>query len=286
MLDGRPYTVIGVMPQSMDHVEFTDLWLPLALSSQQQNDRTLGDFTVTGRLRHGVTTAAAAEELNAIAANLARRYPLTNQGWKVRVRRLVESINGDLTPTFTRIILAATLLLMLVVCANISNLQFARTLRRAPEMAVRSALGSSRRRLLRQLLVESLVQSMLGAAAGLLLARVALHYILAAMPSQVSRFLAGWSDIHLSLRAFVYSLVVAVGAGLLAGVAPALAGMRVNLLEQLKLGSRNISGSGRSHKLLRCHAGPLYAAEVASALLRACDSNVRTSSSVVCSKLR
>ena len=255
VLDGRPYTVVGIMPQSFDHVDFTDLWLPLALSPQLRNDRTVRDYALTGRLRNGVTADAAAEELNAIAAGIARRYPLSNQGWKVRVRRLVETINGDLTATFTRIILAATWLLMLVVCANISNLQFARTLRRAPEMAVRSALGSSRRRLLRQLMVESLVQSMLGALGGLLLGRVALHYIVAAMPPQVSRFLAGWSDIHLSLRTFAYSLAVAMAAGLLAGLAPAFAGMRVNLVEQLKVGSRSVSASGRSHTWRNVFAG-------------------------------
>ena len=268
VLDGRPYTVIGVMPQSFDHVAFTDLWLPLALSPQQQNDRASRNYTLVGRLQSGVTVAAASAELNAIAATIGRQSPLTNQGWTVRVRRLVETINGDLTPTFTRIILAATLLLMLVVCANISNLQLARTLRRAPEMAVRSALGSSRLRLVRQLLAESLVQSMLGAVGGILLARVALRADLAAMPPQVSRFLAGWSDTHLSIRALAYSIAVAVAAGLLAGVAPALAGMRVNLLEQLKLGGRSVSGSGRSHRLRSIFAGAqimLATALVASA---------------------
>ncbi len=255
VLDGRPYTIVGVMPQSFDHVSFTDLWLPLALTPQQRNDRMNRDYTVTGRLRRGVTADAAAQELNVIAAGIARRYPLSNQGWAVRVRRLVETINGELTPTFTRIILAGTWLLMLVVCANISNLQFARTLRRAPEMAVRSALGSSRRRLVRQLLVESLAQSMLGALGGLLLGRVALHYIVVAMPAEVSRFLAGWSDIHLSLRTFAYSIAVAVAAGLLAGVAPALAGMRVNLVEQLKAGSRSVSASSRSHTWRNVFAG-------------------------------
>ena len=255
VLDGRPYTVIGVMPQSFDHIGFTDLWLPLALSPQQASDRTRRDYTMTGRLRDGVTVEAAAGELNAIAANLARQFPDTNRGWHTRVRPLAATINGELTPTFTRMMLAATLLLMLVVCANISNLQFARTLGRAPELAVRSALGSSRQRLLRQLLVESLVHSTLGAVAGLLLARAALHLIVTAMPSQVSRFLAGWSDIHLSVRTLAYSIGVAVVSGLLAGLAPAVAGMRVDLLDQLKAGSRSVSGSARSGRLRSLFSG-------------------------------
>ncbi len=255
VLDGRTYTVVGVMPQSFDHVDLTDLWVPLALSPADRSDRTLRKYVVTGRLRDSATTAAAAGELNAIAAGIARQYPQSNRGWTVRVRPLIETINGDLTPRLMGISLAATWLLMIVVCVNISNLQFARTLRRGPEMAVRAALGSSRQRILSQLLLESLLLSLLGAAGGLLLARVALHYILLEMPSQVSRYVAGWNDIHLSPRTLAYSIAVAVIAGLIAGLAPALAGMRVNLLEQLKAGGRSVSGSARSHRLRNLFAG-------------------------------
>ncbi len=255
VLNGRPYTVVGVMPRSFDHVDFTDLWLPLALSPQQASDRTDRRYTMTGRLRDGVTPAAAAGELSTIAVRIAKQYPQTNGGWHVRVRPVVETINGDLTPIFTRIMLAATLLLMLVVCANISNLQFARTLRRAPELAVRSALGSSRQRIVRQILVESLLLSLLGASAGLLLARAWLRFIMAAMPPEVSRFLAGWSDIHLSARALAYTAGVAVASGLFADLAPALAGMRVNLLQQLKAGGRSVSGSAKAGRLRNIFAG-------------------------------
>lgn len=255
VLDGRQYTVIGVMPRSFDHVDSADLWLPMALTPQQRSDRTVRDYAVTGRLRDGADLAAAAEELGAIGARIGRQFPTTDQGWKIRVRPLVETINGELTRSFTRIIFAATWLLMLVVCANISNLQFTRALRRGPEMAVRSALGSSRLRLLRQLLAESVLQSLLGAVGGLLLARVALHALLVAMPPQVIRFLAGWSDIHLSTRTLIYSMAVAVAAGVLAGLAPALAGIRINLLEQLKMGGRSHSGSRRVHRLRGLFAG-------------------------------
>jgi putative ABC transport system permease protein len=254
-LDGKTYTIVGVMPRSFDHVDFADLWLPLALTPQQRADRTARHYTVTGRLRAGVTAAAAAQELGPVVARIGKQFPATDQDWKVRVRPLVETVNGDLTGTFTRIMFAATWLLMLVVCANISNLQFARTLGRAPELAVRSALGSSRLRLLRQLLAESVLQSVLGAMGGLLLARVLLHAIVAAMPPQVIRYLAGWSDIHLSSRTLAYSVAVAVTAGVVAGVAPGLAGMRVNLLEQLKQGGRSVSGSRRSHRLRTLFAG-------------------------------
>jgi putative ABC transport system permease protein len=255
VLDGRTYVVVGVMPQSFDHVEFTSLWLPLALTPEQKSDRTVRNVVLTGRLARGASVATARAELGLIAREISRRYPRTNEGRTVRIRPLVESINGDLTPTFTEIIMAGTLLLMLIVCANISNLQFARTIRRGPEMAMRCALGSSRARIMRQLLVESLTQSLLGVAAGLLLAKVLLHYIVISMPQQVSRFLAGWSVISLSGRTLAYSVGIAVAAGLIAGVAPALAGMRVNLLEQLKSGSRSVSASAQSHRLRNIFAG-------------------------------
>ena len=255
VLDGRAYTVVGVMPQSFDHVAFSDVWLPLALAPAERSDRTVRTVTVVGRLRRGASVGLAARELDVIAAGIGRRSPATNQGWTVRVRPLVETINGDYTPTFTRIILFATLLLMLVVCANISNLQFARTVRRAPEMAMRCALGSSRARIVRQLLVESVVLSLLGVAVGLGLAQIDLHLIVTSMPAQVSRFLAGWDSIGLNGRTLAYSVGVAIVAGVLAGLAPALVGMRVNLVAQLKLGSRSVAGAARSHRLRNLLAG-------------------------------
>jgi putative ABC transport system permease protein len=255
VLDGRAYSVVGVMPASFDHVAYSDVWLPLALAPVERHDRTMRTVTVVGRLSGGATVDAAALELDVIAAGIGRRSPETNQGWTVRVRPLVETINGDYTPTYTRIILLATLLLMVVVCANISNLQFARTVRRAPEMAMRCALGSSRARIVRQLLVESMVQSLLGVAVGVGLAQIDLHLIVTSMPAQVSRFLAGWDAIGLNRRTLGYSVGVAVVAGFLAGLAPALVGMRVNLMAQLKLGSRSVAGAARSHRLRNLLAG-------------------------------
>jgi len=255
VLDGRAYTVVGVMPASFDHVAYSDVWLPLALTPAERKDRTVRTVTVVGRLSRGATVDAAARELDVIAAGIGRRSPATNQGWTVRVRPLVETINGDYTPTYTRIILLATLLLMVVVCANISNLQFARTVRRAPEMAMRCALGSSRARIVRQLLVESVVQSLLGVAVGVGLAQIDLHLIVTSMPAQVSRFLAGWDAIGLNQRTLGYSVGVAVVAGVVAGLAPALVGMRVNLMAQLKLGSRSVAGAARSHRLRNLLAG-------------------------------
>ena len=255
VLDGRSYTVVGVMPQSFDHVAYADLYLPLAPTPAQRHDRKSRWYTRRGRLRDRTSVAAAGAELNGIAAGIARQSPRTNAGWTVFVRPLVQTINGDLTPTFMRLTLAATVLLMLVVCANISNLQFAYTLRRAPELAMRFALGSTRRRLLRGILIDSLTQSLLGAVAGIALSAVLLHVILAQMPARIERLIAGWSDIHLDGRTLLYSTAVAVAAGLVAGLAPAMAGARVELLEQLKAGGRSVSGSRSSHRLRNLLSG-------------------------------
>ena len=255
VLNGRAYTVIGVMPQSFDHVGDAEAYLPLAPTAAQWSDRTLRSYTLVGRLKGGVSVARDMAELNGIAANLARQFPRTNGGWGVRVRPLVETINGDLTPMFLRLVLAATLLLMVVVCANVSNLQFAYTLRRTPELAMRFALGSTRGRLLRELLLDSLLQSLLGAAGGVALAAVALHFMLAEMPARIGNMLAGWNTIHLDAPTLAYSILVALTAGLIAGLLPAIAGARIELLEQLKSGSRSVSGSRGTHRLRNLLSG-------------------------------
>jgi len=136
-----------------------------------------------------------------------------------------------------------------VVCANIANLQFARGIARRPEIAMRTALGASRWRLLRQLLTESILLGLIGGAGGLLIAVADMRISEIVMPERVARFMAGWSNISLNGRALVFSLLLAVLAGIISGLAPALEALRINLVDQLKSGSRGVVGSGRSRKL-------------------------------------
>ncbi|MGB8262002.1 MAG: ABC transporter permease [Terracidiphilus sp.] len=245
-LDQHTYTVVGVLPKAMQYPSQADFYLPLAPTAVEWAQHGSRNYTLVGRLREGVTVAGAQAELSAIAGRLSEAYPATNRGWSVHVAPLLETINGDLTPLYYRMVLGATLFVLLVVCANVANLQFARSIARRPEIAMRTALGASRSRLVRQLLTENILLGLLGAAGGIGFAALYLHIILITMPLRVSRFMAGWSSTSLNGRVLVFSLLLAVGAGVLSGIVPALAASRVNLASQLKAGARNSTGASRN----------------------------------------
>ncbi len=173
-LDQHTYTVIGVMPKTMQYPSTADLYLPFAPDEAQLGNRNAHNYLVIGRLRAGVTEKQAQSELNLIANRLSKAYPATNLGWTVKAEPLLDDINGDQTPLYFNLLQGATLFVLLVVCANIANLQFARGIARRPEIAMRTALGASRVRLLRQLLTENILLALVGAAGGLLFAK-ALH---------------------------------------------------------------------------------------------------------------
>jgi putative ABC transport system permease protein len=248
-LDQRTYTVIGVLPKSVQYPSEADIFLPLATTPQQSANRIDHDYLVNGRLRDGVTVNQAQAELRTIAEHLATTYPTTNLGWTVRAEPLLDGINGDLTPLYYRLVMGATLFVLLIVCANVANLQFARGIERRPEIAMRTALGASRTRLLRQLLTENLLLGLIGAVGGLLFAALYLRLTLVLMPERVARHMSGWSNISLNSRVFAFSLLLALLAGVVSGLAPAFEALRLNLTDQLKAGSRGNTGSRRSHLL-------------------------------------
>jgi predicted permease len=248
-LDQHAYTVIGVMPKAMQYPSTADVYLPFAPTDAELANRSSHGFLVVGRLRKGVTPGQAQAELNTIATQLANAHPETNQGWQVRVGSLLAEINGEYTPLYFKLMQGATLFVLLVVCANIANLQFARSIARRPEIAMRTALGAGRGRLMRQLLTESVLLGLAGGAGGLLFAEAELRIDQATMPERVARFMAGWSNISLNGRALAFSLLLALLAGVISGFAPALEALRVNLVDQLKSGSRAVTGAARSHKL-------------------------------------
>jgi len=248
-LDQRQYTVIGVLPKSMQYPSEAEVYLPFAPTPQQLADRSAHDYLVIGRLRDGITLKQTQAEMRTIADRLAQAYPVTNLGWSIKIEPLLDGINGDLTPLYYRLIMGATLFVLLVVCANVANLQFARGIQRRPEIAMRTALGASRMQIVRQLLTENILLALVGAAGGLGLGAVYLHFTLISMPDRVARYMAGWSNISLNFRVVAFSVVIALAAGVISGFAPALEALRVNLADQLKAGSRSVTGSGRSRRL-------------------------------------
>jgi putative ABC transport system permease protein len=248
-LDQHSYTVIGVMPKTMQYPSTADLYLPLAPTPAQFADRADHGYLVVGRLRKGVTTAEAQAELNTFAAQLAQAFPDTNLGWQPKVTTLLADINGEYTPLYFNLMQGATLFVLLVVCANVANLQFARGIARRPEIAMRTALGAGRGRLVRQLLTENMLLGLAGGALGMLFALADMRINQIAMPPNVARYMAGWSNIALNWRGLAFSLLLAVLAGAISGFAPALQALRVNLVDQLKAGSRSVLGGRRSQSL-------------------------------------
>lgn len=253
-LDQRGYTIIGVMPKALQYPSEADIFAPLAPTAEQLADRSKDDYLVAGRLRPGVTVKQAQAEMRTIATHLAEAYPATNQGRTVHVEPLLNGINGEFTPLYYKLVMGATLFVLLVVCANVANLQFARGIARRPEIAMRTALGAGRFRLMRQLLTENILLGLIGAAGGIACAYVYLRLTLVAMPERVSRYMAGWSNISLNGRALAFSILLAVVAGVVAGFAPAAQALRLNLVDQLKAGSRTSSGSSGSRRLKNAFA--------------------------------
>jgi putative ABC transport system permease protein len=248
-LDERDYTVIGVMPRAVQYPSEADVFLPLAPTPQELTDRQGRNYLVMARLRDGVAIKQAQAEMRTIGERLAAAYPATNFGMSARVEPLLDDINGDLTPLYYKLVMCATLFVLLVVCANVANLQFSRSIERRPEIAVRSALGASRSRLMGQLLTENILLGLIGAVGGLMLGELYLRLTLISMPPSVARQMAGWSNVSLNGRAFLFSLALALFAGLISGFMPALEALRVNLTDQIKAGSRSTIGSGRSRRI-------------------------------------
>jgi putative ABC transport system permease protein len=248
-LDQRPYTVVGVMPKTMQYPPATDLFVPFAPTPQQLQNRSDHNYEVIGRLRDGVTAMQAQAEMRTIAEHLSKAYPATNARWSVHVETLLDNMNGPYTPRYYKLIMGATLFVLLVVCANLANLQFARGIARRPEIAMRTALGARRWRIIRQLLTENILLGVGGAAGGMVFAGLYLHIILISMPARVARYMPGWSNTSLNGRALAFTTLLALAAGVVSGFAPALEALRMNLVDQLKSGSRGSTGTGRTHRL-------------------------------------
>ena len=238
-LSDEAYTIIGVMPPRFSlktwGIGGVSLWVPLAYTDAARAVRDNHNAQCVARLKRGVDLAAANAELAAISARLETDYPQANAGWGAFTIPLQEVMVGDArTPLL--ILLAAVGLVLLIACANVGNLLFARALGRRKELAIRAALGAGRGRVFQQLLVETLVLACAGGAAGLLLARVTLQAgasVLAA--NQVPRA----DEIAIDATVLLFALAMSLVTGVLAGAVPALRAGRADLNDALKEGGRS-----------------------------------------------
>ncbi len=244
-LDGLPYTVVGVLGEGPADRQQNTLWLPLAFTAEQlgiQNNW----LNVMGRLKDGVSIAAADASMVALRAALDRGGPTVRGEWTVSVEPFRNNFVQDSTKQGLWLLLGAVGFLLLIACANVANLLLARGSARQRELAVRTSMGATRGAIMGQLLTESLVVALAGGAVGALLASAVLRAIVALMPPFT---LPSETEIELSVPVLLFSLAVCVVAGVLAGCAPAWQASRANLVEAMKDGGRSVS-SGR-HGLRR-----------------------------------
>ncbi|PYQ91975.1 MAG: ABC transporter permease [Acidobacteria bacterium] len=249
-LDGEPYTIVGVMPARFSVTSWAasarDLWVPLAYTDEERAVRENHNAQVIARLKPGITVGQAQSEMTVISTRLEHEYPQANAGWGATVIPLQELIVGDIRVSLV-MLLGAVALVLLIACANVGNLLFARGLMRRKELAIRSALGAGRGRVFQQLLVESLVLASAGGAAGLFLARVGLRAGAALLAKQVPRA----DEITIDVRVLLFVAGASILTGILAGALPALRAGRTDLNDALKEGGRHEGAVGvRTRRLL------------------------------------
>jgi putative ABC transport system permease protein len=246
ILGGVPYTIVGAGARGLALPDEVDVWAPLT------TDTTLGrrnDFLqVVGRLAPGADLRRAQEEMGTIARRLERAYPSSNAGWGVQLVGLQERIVGEIRPALL-VFMGAVGLVLLIACANVANLMLARVASREREVTIRAALGATRRRLVRQLLTESVLLALAGGALGLVLAVWGVRGLQALEPGTIPRL----DEIGVNGRAFVFALALSVATGLLFGFVPAIRVLRYDLRAGLGETGRALSGhraAGRTRALL------------------------------------
>ena len=253
-LDGEATTIIGVLSARTEipHLEGVQLWASLPFDPRDEENRGWRGFRTIARLAPGVTRAGAAAELATIATRLGDQYPETNRAWGIEVIGLRDSLVGGVRRRLL-VFLGAVGLVLLLGCVNLANLVLARTTGRVQELAVRSAIGASRGRLARLLLLESLIVAVVGAAFGVLLASWGVDLFLSVAPPGIPRM----DEIGVDWRVLLFAVGLTALTALLIGGIPAVRGARADLAAQLHA-SRVARGSGR---------GVLVAAETALAVM-------------------
>jgi putative ABC transport system permease protein len=240
VLDGEPYTILGVMPPKFKYPSWAQLWTPLAWTDEKRAVRGNHNYLVIGRLKPGIDIRAAQAELSAISTRLEELYPEDDKGWGAKILTLREQTVGDVRPALL-LLLGAVGFVLLIACANVANLVLGKILARKKEIAIRSALGATRFAILRQVLAETVLLSLAGGALGLFLASFGTTLIVKFLGDRLPRF----TEITLDGSVLAFTAFLALFSGILAGILPVLRFTKTDVNEALKQGqSRGSSDSG------------------------------------------
>jgi len=257
ILDGASRAVVGVLPVDLPLFSDADLWVPAPYANKDMASRRGHFLRVVGLLKPAATLARAQADLDTIAAQLAQEYPDTNKGWSITLTPLRTVLVGDVRPALL-VLLGAVALVLLIACANVASLLLARNTARRREIAIRTALGAGRFRLVRQMLTESVLLSLAGGAAGILVANWGVALLKRLGPESLPRL----NEVAVSGDVLAFTAGVAIVTGILFGLGPALQASS----RDLTLGLREGGATGDSRSRHRAH-NVLVVSEVALALV-------------------
>jgi putative ABC transport system permease protein len=245
LLDKQPFTIIGILPENFEALNFGsfEIWAPLSVDPDQTLGRHAKNRRVYARMKENVSLDAVQSEMTTIAGRLAQEYPAENAGWTIKVNSLQREEVGDLR-TSILLFLGAVGMVLLIACINVSNLFLARAMARRREFAVRVALGAARFQVMRQLLIESVLVFLVGGAAGLILAFWLMDLFIAISPTTLPRT----QNIRIDGAVLGFTFVLAVVTGILSALLPGLQSSTGNLVSELK-DAPGISRSSRAPRL-------------------------------------
>jgi putative ABC transport system permease protein len=245
-MNGAPTTIVGLMPEGFSFPQKADMWVPLVETAAVQSRDHTDTWFAFGRLAPGVTFQSARTEVESIIKRLETEYPLTDRRWHLSVQNFHQFFIGPNAAVLYGSMWGAVGFVLLIACANLANLMLARALGRSHEISVRIALGAGRWRIVRQLLIESVMLSILGGALGWWIAKWGVHAYQLAMAQKASWLIIDYS---MDQRVLWYLIAISIGTGLLFGLAPALRLSKLDVNSTLKDGGRGASEGGRGKHL-------------------------------------